>query len=134
MSNLTPSEKDIIRIARSLIRDAAMDWARDEVIHSPEFVCEKLSEMLGEEYDFESGEEHQAYDVRKLDLYANTVLRKNTNGELFLVNYKNKGWASSAIPFRSEKHLLDNYNVVLGNWMMDEFSEYRTVTKIKKPK
>ena len=53
---LTPAQADVIRLARSVIRDRAMDWAERELAESPRKVCERLSDLLGETYDFERGE------------------------------------------------------------------------------
>jgi hypothetical protein len=131
MTNLTPDERNIIQLARSLIRDAAMNWARDELAASPEDVCTKLSEMLGEEYDFESGHPTTTpHGQAKKILFEDTVLRKDAEGNLYLMNYPEKGWRSSAFRIPNEDALLATYNVRLGEWTQDKFSEYCPVIRI----
>jgi hypothetical protein len=119
---LTSEQQDIIRLARSLIRDAAMNWARDELAASPEFVCKKLSDMLGEEYSFDIGK--VIPPKHKMILFGNTVLRKDNNGNLFLMNRMDTGWSSSSISIDSIEQLLDNFQVTLGEWSKDKFGEY----------
>jgi hypothetical protein len=82
-------EKNILQLARSLIRDAAFDWARDELAANPEEVCLSLSEMLGERYDFEKGEvvgiDSKKEDLRKRLLWeindAEVILKSNAEWE-----------------------------------------------------
>jgi hypothetical protein len=119
---LTSEQQDIIRLARSLIRDAAMNWARDELAASPEFVCKKLSEMIGEEYSFDIGKVIPS--KKKMILFGNTVLRKDNNGNLFLMNRMETGWSSSSISIDSIEQLLNNFQVTLGEWNKDKFGEY----------
>jgi hypothetical protein len=131
MSSLTSDQQDTIRLARSLIRDAAMNWARDELVASPEDVCAKLSEMIGEEYDFESGHPTSIPHIQaKTILFRDTVLRKDAMGRLYLMNYPEKGWLSSALVMPSEGALLAIYKVRLGEWTQDKFSEYCPVIRI----
>ncbi len=130
MAKLTPNEQDVIRLARSLIRDAAMEWARDELAVSPEDVCAQLSELIGEEYNFETGT--LAYDNIKKNLFEDTVLRKDYLGRLFLMNHPEKGWTSSSRLIPSEESLLATYNVWLGEWSEDKFSEYCPVIVIRR--
>jgi hypothetical protein len=119
-------------MARSLIRDAAMNWARDELVADPEAVCEQLSGMIGEEYDFDTGEvkpkDHKTRD-HKTSLFADTVLRNDGAGNLFLMNHPETGWRSFAIPIPSENYLLEHYNVTLGKWTADKYGEYCPVHK-----
>jgi hypothetical protein len=122
MTYIKPAHQDVLRMARSLIRDAAMNWARDELVASPEAVCEQLSGMLGEEYNFEKGE---VVAAAKKKLFADTVLRKDAHtGDLFLMNHREKGWGSSAIQIASIEALLQNYDVTIGDWTSDQYSEY----------
>lgn len=131
MSSLTSDQQDTIRLARSLIRDAAMNWARDELVASPEDVCAKLSEMIGEEYDFESGHPITLPHVQaKKVLFRDTVLRKDAMGRLYLMNYPEKGWLSSALGIPTEGALLAKYKVRLGEWTRDKFSECCPVIRI----
>jgi hypothetical protein len=67
----------------------------------------------------------------KTSLFQNTVLRRNKGGELFLVNYPEKGWGSFAIPIPDEAYLLQHYNVKLGEWTADEFSDCCPVLMVK---
>lgn len=129
MAKLTPAHQDVIRMARSLIRDSAMNWARDELAADPEAVCEQLSGMIGEEYDFEKGE--VILQQAKINIFADTVLRRNLSNELFLMNHQETGWSSSAVPMRSVEHLLERYNVRIGDWTTDKFSEYCPVYRVR---
>lgn len=52
---LNESQKDVLRIARSVIRDLAKGWTIKELQEPPEVICDKLSLMLRERYDFEEG-------------------------------------------------------------------------------
>lgn len=56
MARLTKSEKDTLRIARSVIRDLAHGWDARELQVVPQRICERLSALLGERYDFKTGE------------------------------------------------------------------------------
>jgi hypothetical protein len=126
---LTLAQKDTIRLARCLIRDAAMNWARDELAASPEDVCNQLSDMLGEKYNFETG---NVVHAKKLILFKDTVLRKDHEGNLFLMNRRDTGWNSSSIAIKSIDYLLARFDVkvCLGEWLADKFGEYCSVTKI----
>jgi hypothetical protein len=127
MTKLTPAQQEVIRMARSLIRDAAFDWARDELAADPETVCEQLSGIIGEDYDFEKGEIKSK--PHKSSIFTDTVLRKDGAGNLFLMNRQEAGWSSSAIPMPSEEYLLGHYNVTLGKWTADKHGEYCPVHK-----
>ncbi|MCK9567487.1 hypothetical protein M0R72_00895 [Candidatus Pacearchaeota archaeon] len=113
-------------MARSLIRDNAMNWARDELAADPETVCAQLSRMIGEDYNFENGE---AKSNHKLTIFVDTVLRKNSAGELFLMNRQEAGWSSSAIPVPNEEYVLERFNVTLGKWTSDKYGECCQVHK-----
>lgn len=56
-TTLMPEERDVLRLARSLIRDLAHGWPATELAAQPEEVCHQISEILDEDYDFEFGEE-----------------------------------------------------------------------------
>ena len=56
MAQLTPEEQDYIEQARSIIRDLAHGYPVKELSGSPEEVCYRLSDMLGENYDFDTGD------------------------------------------------------------------------------
>ena len=51
--------KDVLRRARSVIRDLAQGWPVKELAAPPEEVCHEISDLLEEDYDFEFGEESQ---------------------------------------------------------------------------
>lgn len=55
---LTKAQQDVLRLARSVIRDATYNYPVDSRILAadPKEVCQLLSEILGEEYDFDSSE------------------------------------------------------------------------------
>lgn len=55
--SLEPKERDVLRLARTLIRDMAHDWPVRELAAPPEDVCTQISDILDEDYDFEFGEE-----------------------------------------------------------------------------
>jgi hypothetical protein len=55
MAQLKDHEKDMIRIARSVIRDMAHGWSISELSDDPARVCQGLSVIVGDTYDFESG-------------------------------------------------------------------------------
>lgn len=112
-------------MARSLIRDSAMNLAREELKADPEAVCEQLSGMIGEEYDFKKGEAKSYY---KVHLLSDTILRKRA-GNLYLMNRQESGWSSSAIPVPSEDYVLEHFHVTLGKWTSDKYGEYCQVHK-----
>jgi hypothetical protein len=103
-----------------------MNLAREDLKADPEAVCEQLSGMIGEEYDFEKGE---IIMPRKLNILADTVLRKNIYGIFFLMNRQDTGWASASIPIPSVEDLLKGYNVRIGDLTKDKYSEYYPVYK-----
>ena len=59
-----------------------------------------------------------------------TVLRRDSKGTLYLMNHPKKGWSSSSIIIESEEYFLANYNVKLGEWANDMFSEYCPVFRV----
>lgn len=67
----------------------------------------------------------------RINLFADTVLRKGPEGILYLMNHPEKGWSSHAEPIKSVQHLLDKYNVRLGEWTSDKFGEYCPVIRVK---
>jgi hypothetical protein len=56
MAQLTDSEKETIRVACSVIRDMAMGWLLKDLQDQPVNICQKLSDLIGDIYDFESGD------------------------------------------------------------------------------
>ena len=54
-AKLTEREQDIVRVARSVIRDQAHGWQTAELAKDPRLVCEWLSQLVGETYDYEIG-------------------------------------------------------------------------------
>lgn len=57
---LTEDEKAMVRTARSVIRDMAHDWPTKELLMAPGEVCRQLSLMLGEKYNFDTGDEENS--------------------------------------------------------------------------
>lgn len=53
---LTAEQQNVLRNARSVIRDMASGWPEKSLAESPRSVCDKLSALLGERYDFVSGD------------------------------------------------------------------------------
>lgn len=47
---------EVLNLARSLIRDAAYGWPSDDLAATPEEVCDKITQLLGDTYNFEKGE------------------------------------------------------------------------------
>jgi hypothetical protein len=56
MTLLAKQERDLLQQVRCMVRDIAHNWQPDEVELQAEDVCLKLSKMLGEEYDFATGD------------------------------------------------------------------------------
>jgi hypothetical protein len=59
----------------------------------------------------------------KINLVSEVVVRRR-DGKLYLMNTRATGWQFSSIPINSEKILLRVFNVQLGEWTRDEYSEY----------
>lgn len=55
-SRINRGEADILTQARSVIRDLAYGYPPKELVQTPERMCEQLSHILQEKYDFEKGE------------------------------------------------------------------------------
>ena len=55
-SKLTDTERKTLQLARSMLRDVAYGYATRELAADPRVVCERLSEILGERYDFDEGD------------------------------------------------------------------------------
>lgn len=64
-----------------------------------------------------------------IEIFQDTILRESDNGELFLMNHPDKGWASYAIPIKSIEELLENYKVFVGKWTSDEYGPYCKIYK-----
>jgi hypothetical protein len=63
--------------------------------------------------------------MSKIDLYGDTVLRKDGDGgELYLMNRQEGGWRQHARPVGTEEAFLDQYHVRLGEWSRDEYGEF----------
>lgn len=56
MAYLTKAEQEVLSLARSVIRDLDMSYAGRDLAVNPRAICRRLSEMLGEEYDFDKGD------------------------------------------------------------------------------
>ena len=55
MAQFTDREKDLIRVACSMIRDMAHGWTVEELTAQPFDVCQELSKLIGDTYNFENG-------------------------------------------------------------------------------
>jgi hypothetical protein len=53
---LTPDEREVLRSARAALRDLAHGWPVGELHADPREVCAELSGLLGEPFDFDTGE------------------------------------------------------------------------------
>lgn len=47
--------QDLLNLTRSMVRDVAHDWPADELAGDPEDICNRITKVLGDEYDFETG-------------------------------------------------------------------------------
>jgi len=56
MAYLSADEQEVLRLARTVIRDMEYDYPNKDLVCSPQEVCTKLSVLLGEEYDYQSNE------------------------------------------------------------------------------
>jgi hypothetical protein len=52
---LTQTERETITIARSIIRDLMYGYREKELQAKPEEVCDRLSKIIGEKYNFSLG-------------------------------------------------------------------------------
>ena len=52
MTKLTDREKDVIRIARSVIHDLSVGYQTKELQEHPVDICNRLSALIGDTYDF----------------------------------------------------------------------------------
>lgn len=50
------STQDTLRVARSVIRDMSHGWKESELQATPREICEMLSAILCETYNFETGD------------------------------------------------------------------------------
>lgn len=56
MAYLSKDERDILALARSVIRDLSFDYGERDLACSPKEICDKLSAVLREKYDFDTNE------------------------------------------------------------------------------
>lgn len=56
MPNLNKEEQELLRLARAVIRDQAFDYDERHLAADPRVVCDRLSAMIGETYDFPTGD------------------------------------------------------------------------------
>jgi len=49
-------DRELLQEARTMIRDMAKGWPAKELSCSPEAIVEELSNALGEDYNFETGD------------------------------------------------------------------------------
>jgi len=69
--------------------------------------------------------------MAKHNLLADTVLRRDGAGDLYLMNRKDHGWASYAYTVKSEEAFLASYNATLGEWDRDEHGPFCPVTRVQ---
>lgn len=69
-------------------------------------------------------------DMAKHTLLADTVLRRDGAGDLYLMNRQDHGWSSYAYSVKSEAWFLEHYNARLGEWSRDEHGEFCPVTRL----
>lgn len=55
MAQLSEREKEVIRVACSVIRDLTFEWPVKDLATPPADVCKGLSDLIGDTYDFENG-------------------------------------------------------------------------------
>jgi hypothetical protein len=51
-----PDVNEVLTLARSLIRDASHGWPSDDLAATSEEVCDKITQIVGDDYNFEKGE------------------------------------------------------------------------------
>ena len=56
MAKLTKSQQVTLQKARSALRDIAHDWPIRELIDEPENIVAELTAILGDKYDFDTGD------------------------------------------------------------------------------
>jgi hypothetical protein len=61
--------------------------------------------------------------MTKKTMYADTVLRREHDGSLYLMDRQEGGWEVGSILIESEQWLLDWYQVRLGTWTRDDHGE-----------
>lgn len=49
-------DTELLKLARSVIRDMARGWLDNDLVVSPKELVERITERLGDNYDFERGE------------------------------------------------------------------------------
>jgi len=68
--------------------------------------------------------------MNKQSLFADTVLRRSAEGQLYLMNRQEGGFREMRFPIESEQWLVDHYHVQVGEWTRDEHGECCPVTQI----
>lgn len=53
---MNKEEGATMRLARSLIRDMAQGWPVEELAEQPDKVCEEITILLGDKFNFDTGE------------------------------------------------------------------------------
>lgn len=53
---MTTPERDLLREARNMIRDIDFGYAMDELHRMPRDLCDEITELLDDGYDFETAE------------------------------------------------------------------------------
>lgn len=63
----------------------------------------------------------------RVRLFADTVVRRDQGGSLYLMNRQHRGWGERAIPVRSVDEVEVFYAVEVGEWQRDEYGEFAPV-------
>ena len=90
MAHLSPAEQDVLRLARAVIRDMAHDYPERDLACPPVEACRQLSQLLGEEYNFEDTTCTAAEKKQPIATYENFLFVEevqNRIGELTDAGY-----------------------------------------------
>jgi hypothetical protein len=66
----------------------------------------------------------------KISLFSDVIVRRS-KGKLWLTNRRDTWLDPSAIPIANLERILEIFNVKLGEWTQDEYSEYCPVIRLK---
>ena len=87
-----------------------------------------------EDSEFIEDEETTGVQMRssdpKIKLPSDTVLRRDVDGQLYLMTRQEGGWESFAHPVESEAWVTERFNVRLGIWSQDKYGDFCPVTKV----
>lgn len=75
MAHLSPAEQDVLRLARSVIRDMAHSYSERDLACPPAETCRRLSALLGDEYNFEDSTCKEAEEKKQTVVTYENFLR-----------------------------------------------------------